>query len=166
MVKKVLLILCLAMIWVLGTAQIKNTQFFDYKSKNAFKIADSYQILIDKNGRVYDWGMFGHVCAGCPCFYTKVMRTTYPTTDGIYTYYVYFYSNSYNAYGYLAGTYLKGVEISKSNILGGMSNVLFLEYFLINPKTAYFDGINLVASFNSLCSDDVVIVSWQNSVVY
>jgi len=163
--KTFVLLLVLSITWLLGVAQNHN-QYYSYKSDAGYNTeANMYQILVDKNGRVYDWGMFGTVCAGCPCFYTKVMRTTY-AINGLYTYYVYFYSNSYNSYGYLAGTYLKGVSISKSNILGVLQNVKYLEYFLINPKSGSFDGVNLVIMFQSLNSDDIILITWQNSVVY
>ena len=157
MIKKILIILALSMTWLLGIAQLQNTKHFIYSANESFSFKNDYQVLIDKIGRVYDWGISGRTCSGCPSFYTKVIRTTYPV-DGKYTYMVYFFSNSYNVYGYLAGTYLRGISINKSNSLGEMENIMFLEYFLINPKNNYFDGVNLVATFFSYNPNDIVVL--------
>lgn len=165
MLKKILLILGLATIWMVGISQSQNIKYFSYNGNENFSAKTDNQILVDKFGRVYDWSIFGHVCPGCPSFYTKIVRSTYPV-DGRYIYNVYCFSNSYNIYGFLAGTYLRRISVNKSNLLGGMENIVFLEYFLINPKNSYFDGVNIVATFYSLNPNDVVTITWQNSVVY
>lgn len=123
------------------------------------------QTLIDRTGFVYDWWMCGITCPGCASLYTKIMRTAYPEY-GKYAYYVYFYSNSYTTYGLLAGTYLTGVNIYRTDAPGIKSNILYIDYVLINPKTAYFDGVNLGATFYSVSPDDLILITWQSAAVY
>jgi len=93
------------------------------------------------------------------------MRATL-STNGVYAYYIFFFSNSYNYNGYLSGTYLTGINVCITNSSGVKKTVLYLDYFLINQKTDYFDGVNLGAVFYSNSTDDIVNITWQSSIVY
>jgi hypothetical protein len=43
---------------------------------------------------------------------------------------------------------------------------MYIDYFLINPKTLYFDGTNLGAIFYSKLPNEIIKITWQNALVY
>ena len=159
-----MLILLLAVIWFFTVAQVGQNKR-SYKSVVENKYNSEYKTLIDRTGIVYDWTLYGATCPGCASFYIKIMSDA-RLINGKYAYYVFLFSNSYNAYGYLAGTYIKGINIYKVNYNGIHESIMFVDYILINPKTVYFDGVNLGTMFYSDAPDDVIIITWKSSTVY
>jgi hypothetical protein len=110
MIKRFLILIIFVSICIISTAQ--NISQNDYKNIVENKYENQIITLVDKTGFVYEWGICGTVCYGCASHYTKIMRTKY-AANGLYAYYIFFYSNSYNGYGYLTGTYLKGIMYIK-----------------------------------------------------
>lgn len=164
MIKKFVILIALVLIWFVSIAQIGQYKR-SYKSVVEDTYSSEYKTLVDRNGLVYDWGTYGSACYGCASFYVKIMRDACPI-NGMYAYYVFFFSNSYNNYGYLSGTYITGINISKINSMGYFQNIAFIDYFLVNQKTAYFDGVNLATIFYSNSPNDPVTITWQNFTVY
>jgi len=164
MKKRILIAILMVFVWFISVAQIGQYKR-SYKSIVENTYSNEYKTLVDRNGLTYDWGTYGSACYGCASFYVKIMRDVYPI-NGMYTYYVFFFSNSYDTYGYLSGTYITGINISKINNLGYFQNITFIDYFLVNQKTDYFDGINLAATFYSNSPSDPITITWQNFTVY
>jgi len=125
---------------------------------------DNLETLIDKYGKNYDWYKTNMECYGCASFYIKVMRTTH-TIQGNYYYYVYFYSNSFDKYGYLASTYITNMTISIERPQG-LYTLINSNYVLVYPKSITFDGIQKVGTFYSASPKESVTIMWGGLSVY
>lgn len=138
----------------IGQNQMQNSKFNGLKTH------------IDFEGNVYDWNRVNNPCYNCASFYEKIMITSSQNKYGYYQYYVFFYSNSYDKYGYLTNTYFTDLSLYVLRAKRGFMLVNYKEYILVPPKTNNYDGIYTVFIFNSIYPNEKFKITWNNIMVY
>ena len=129
-------------------------------------LGQQFETHRDYNGRSYEWELVNQSCYNCASFYMKVMRTSHPNALGDYYYYIYFYSNSFDRYGYLANTYFTDVKFYSKNKFGNWNLEDYRSYILVPPKSEVYDGIYFVLSFPTKYPKSEVSITWGGLSVY
>lgn len=124
------------------------------------------QIHVDKTGYSYDWKLSNKACNGCASFYVQICRTKSYAKNGYYTYYVYFYSNSFYANGHIASTYIIDINIFIVDASGYRQKILGPFWVLAPPKSDYSDGVYLGATLYSKDPYQIINVTWGQFSVY
>jgi len=92
-------------------------------------------INITPNPYINGWGLDGDPCAGCPSFFSAILRSQelHMAEDGMYYYYFYifFNSNSHYTNGNKAATYLENVSFIEDG-----KTVFMAPYILVIPNEA------------------------------
>lgn len=138
-----------------------------YEQKKQEIIDDGAKVHKDIKGHTYEWTTSNKTCNGCASFYHKIMRDEKRDKHGLYyTYYVYFYNNSFYKNGVLASTYIKDIKIYRI-YPGKFKKLAFeAEYILIPSKSDDWDGVMFVAAFTSRFARQVIEIAWEELIVY
>lgn len=107
------------------------------------------------------WLQVGQTCYGCTSFYIMVVNQTEPSSDGLYYYNVYFWSNSFYNNGYVASTYLKNINVYGVDVNSTETPILKINYALVPPKSNYFDGTFHLAYVYSTSARQIVKITWS-----
>lgn len=130
--------------------------FFSYSSVCAQNndTENKRQVHIDSNGKAYNWSLSNEGCFGCASFYWKIERGDIADSDGLYTYYIVFSTNSFYADKTLTSTYVTDFKV---HFVDGNTKYLGVKpfYMLIPPD------VKKEKTFKSKNPDQVFIVSWE-----
>ena len=92
----------------------------------------------DFTGKTYDWLQVNNKCYNCASVYFKITRSISPVNKaGQYYYQVLFFSNSFDAQGYLRSTYLTNVNVQIAYPQSKQSNYFYVahqNYILVPLK--------------------------------
>lgn len=126
--------------------------FFGYKT-----CAQNTIILTPYNYKT--WVPTSQACSGCGSFFVMVVNNPTPS-NGYYYYDIYLWSNSFYQNGYAANSYVKNIQISLLLPSGLYKGVLNVDYALVPPKSAYFDGYFHLAYVYSLSPQQTIKLNW------
>ena len=127
--------------------------------------AQQQYIHTDENGYVYNWQLSNQSCYGCGSFYVSVWSDYKLNNRFYYTFYVYFWSNSYYANGYAANSYVTDININFLNN-GQSTHILGPYYFIAMPKSANFNGYNVAATLYSKNPKQIINITWGGVIAY
>jgi hypothetical protein len=112
------------------------------------------------------WILSNNTCSGCGSFYVMVVNQAYPANDGYYYYDVYLWSNSFYTNGFAASSYVKNIKLSLLQPNGTYMQVLALDYALVPPKSAYFNGYFHLAYAFSYSARQTIKITWSDIEVW
>ena len=92
------------------------------------------------------WQQIGAKCYDCGSALFMLYRSPAPNASGQYETFVYVWSNSFDAYGNAVTTYISRPRIYGIDAYGRKvaNPIVTMEYHLAGPKTASFNGWNLM----------------------
>jgi hypothetical protein len=132
----------------------------------SFRKAEAQMIVhTDESGFTYNWQLSNQTCYGCGSIYVSVWSDYKLNNKGYYTFYVYFWSNSFYANGYAANSYVSNININFIN--NGLSTHILGPYYIVAvPKSANFDGYNVAAILYSKNPRQIINITWGGVVAY